>query len=218
MPRRTLPKNGEIKFNQPRSPIFLLLTLPARLLILIGDLTINVLRMPWTFLNVILNSFQDPVRSRNKQSLMLRNKFGMTKVTRKKRGRPRTTPNSIYYKRKFFKHLDKVFPKPARFAVFGIILVTILFGYSISLIDIAKTLPSPNQLSLDQEPLTTEILDRDGDLLYKIYDQKNRQLVKLDDLPTYLIQATIASEDQNFYHHHGVDVFGILRAFKSFPD
>ncbi len=201
MPKRTLPRKGELKFNQPKSPLFLLLTLPARLLIIVGDLVINTLKIPLNFLNFIA---------------AIPGKVTITMPSgKRKRGRPRTTPNSIYYRKRFFKYLDRVFPKPARFAVFGMILATVLFGYSLSLIDIAKTLPSPNKLSQDNEPLTTEILDRDGNLLYKIYDQKNRQLIELSELPAYLVQATIASEDKNYYHHHGVDAFGILRAFQA---
>ncbi len=217
MPKKTLPNKGEIRFNQPRSPLFLVLTLPARLLILIGDLTLKILKFPFVILksiSVIPTAVEGSIAKLSQIPRLHSVSLGMTKA-KKKRGRPRSTPASIYYRKKFFKFWDRVFPKPARLAVFGIILTTFLFGYSLYLISVAKALPSPDQLALDSQPLTTEILDRDGNLLYKIYDEKNRQLVKLEDLPPYLIQATIASEDKNFYHHHGVDIFGILRAFKT---
>ena len=37
-------------------------------------------------------------------------------------------------------------------------------------------------------------------------------MVELSDLPKYVLEATIASEDKNFYHHLGVDPVGIIRA------
>lgn len=74
--------------------------------------------------------------------------------------------------------------------------------------------PLPSiKLLIDQSPaLSTKIYDRSGELLYQIYQDENRSLVKLDNLPTHLINATIAAEDKNFYKHFGVDPLGILRA------
>ncbi|MCA9373500.1 transglycosylase domain-containing protein, partial [Candidatus Woesebacteria bacterium] len=40
----------------------------------------------------------------------------------------------------------------------------------------------------------------------------NRILVELSDLPPTVLQATIAIEDKNFYHHFGFDIQGIIRA------
>lgn len=76
-----------------------------------------------------------------------------------------------------------------------------------------KDLPSPARLNKPSSfPISTKILDRHGSLLYEIYDDQNRTPVKLDDLPGFLKQATLAIEDKNFYHHHGFDTGGILRA------
>ena len=73
-------------------------------------------------------------------------------------------------------------------------------------------LPSPNQLITRQPILTTKIYDRHGELLYKIYRQQNRTLVKLQDIPLYMQQATIAIEDKNFYQHQGFSLKGIIRS------
>ena len=37
----------------------------------------------------------------------------------------------------------------------------------------------------------------------------------LDKLPDYFVRATLATEDQHFYRHFGIDVFGTLRALLS---
>lgn len=71
----------------------------------------------------------------------------------------------------------------------------------------------PITLLAEQPPaLSTKIYDRHGELLYQIYKDENRTLIKLADMPTHLIQATLAAEDKNFYHHLGVDPLGMLRA------
>lgn len=41
---------------------------------------------------------------------------------------------------------------------------------------------------------------------------KNRTSVKLDQISPYLVKATLAVEDRNFYHHIGFDVKGMARA------
>ena len=82
-----------------------------------------------------------------------------------------------------------------------------------SFLYIFKDLPSPTKLASYSFPSSTLIFDRHGELLYEIYAEKNRVPVKLADLPEYIKWATIASEDKNFYHHHGFDFKGILRAF-----
>lgn len=78
---------------------------------------------------------------------------------------------------------------------------------------ILKDLPNPNILIERPQALTTKIFSRDGRLLYKIYRNQNRSLVKLEDIPKSLVDATIAIEDREFWSHPGFSVRGILRAF-----
>lgn len=77
-------------------------------------------------------------------------------------------------------------------------------------------LPNPYKLkNFQATPLSTQIFDRNGKLLYDIYKEQNRTPVKLRDLPKYVSQATIAIEDKDFYKHQGVSFLGgILRAVK----
>jgi membrane peptidoglycan carboxypeptidase len=74
-------------------------------------------------------------------------------------------------------------------------------------------LPSPANLGKPNSyPISTKILDRNGELLYEIYDDQNRTPIKIVDLPKYVTEATISIEDKNFFKHHGFDTGGILRA------
>jgi 1A family penicillin-binding protein len=59
----------------------------------------------------------------------------------------------------------------------------------------------------------------DASVVYDINDrvingltQQNRINVTLDEISPYFTQAIIATEDKNFYHNHGIDLAGILRA------
>ena len=61
---------------------------------------------------------------------------------------------------------------------------------------------------------TTRILDRDGNTLYEIIDPNagRRTYVTLDKISPYLIAATIATEDKEYYNHPGYDFLGMMRA------
>jgi membrane peptidoglycan carboxypeptidase len=62
---------------------------------------------------------------------------------------------------------------------------------------------------------TTRIFDRNGNLLYEIMDPSGgrRSYVPLDEISPYLIAATVATEDKDFYRHPGFDPLAIARAF-----
>lgn len=87
------------------------------------------------------------------------------------------------------------------------LIITSCFYYLI-----LKDLPSPSELKTNPPALSTKILDRNGLLLYQIYKDENRSLIKIDDLPKYVIDATLAAEDKNYYSHIGIDPAGIARA------
>ena len=73
-------------------------------------------------------------------------------------------------------------------------------------------LPSPRLLDNFPSKLTTQILDRNGNLLYKIYKDENRTLVTLDSLPSHVKNAFLAAEDKDFYRHNGFSITGVFRA------
>ncbi|MBI2018901.1 transglycosylase domain-containing protein [Candidatus Daviesbacteria bacterium] len=130
----------------------------------------------------------------------------------RRRGRPRKSSFIPYYLNKFKLFVKRRVPKKTKIAVvFGVGLI-ILTLYTQFILNAADTLPNPDKL-ISPRPATTEIFDRNGKLLYRIYEGTNRSLVRMDELPKHLILATLASEDKNFYNHPGVDPVAIFRAF-----
>jgi 1A family penicillin-binding protein len=91
----------------------------------------------------------------------------------------------------------------------GILLGLLLLGYLT--FSIFKDLPNPKKLSSGEYPESSQILDRNGKLLYEIYADKERTSVSLNEVPKIFIEATLAIEDNNFYNHGGFDFKGIIR-------
>ena len=92
------------------------------------------------------------------------------------------------------------------FFVFIFMLISI-FIYLI------QDLPSPKNLtSSENYAVSTQIFDRNGQLLYEVYGDENRIPIDIKTLPEQVLQATVAIEDKNFYRHHGLDVSGLIRA------
>ena len=73
------------------------------------------------------------------------------------------------------------------------------------------TLPTFEELENPEKNLATEVISSDGVTLGK-YAFKNRTPVGFKDLPDNLVHALIATEDERFYEHSGIDFRGLARA------
>ncbi len=98
----------------------------------------------------------------------------------------------------------------------GVIVVVGIASFAIyQYFSIAATLPDIGDLQNRASQFeTTRILDRNGDLLYEILDPSagRRTYVTLDKISPYVVAATIATEDKEFYNHPGFDPIAITRA------
>ncbi|GAB4252895.1 MAG: transglycosylase domain-containing protein [Vicingaceae bacterium] len=74
-----------------------------------------------------------------------------------------------------------------------------------------EELPSFEELENPKSNLATEIYSSDGKLLGK-YFKENRVNVRYKDLSPYLVNGLVATEDERFYKHSGIDVRGLTRA------
>src|ERR1041385_5770073 len=103
-----------------------------------------------------------------------------------------------------------IFMKKHRSALIagGIASALLVFVYGVYLL---SGLPSLEQLENPKPELATKVYTIDGEVLDQFYI-KNRTQVTLPQLPPYLVDALIATEDKNFYDHWGVDFPRFIRA------
>src|SRR5574341_1867938 len=72
-------------------------------------------------------------------------------------------------------------------------------------------LPKINSITDYRPPLSTRILCEDGSLCGE-FSLERRKLVPLREIPKFIRDAFVASEDERFYEHKGIDIVSILRA------
>ncbi|WP_289021904.1 transglycosylase domain-containing protein [uncultured Salegentibacter sp.] len=72
-------------------------------------------------------------------------------------------------------------------------------------------MPNFEELENPETNLATEIFSSDGETLGKYYSE-NRTPIKYEDLPDHLVEALVATEDERFYKHAGIDAKGTIRA------
>lgn len=73
------------------------------------------------------------------------------------------------------------------------------------------SLPDINNLQHYQLSTPLRIYSSDDKLIGE-FGEQHRQIVSYDDIPPHLVDAFLAAEDQNFFHHAGVDPKGMGRA------
>ena len=93
----------------------------------------------------------------------------------------------------------------------GIIIVIIIFyraanGYY-------GSTPDLQQLENPKTNLATQIFSTDGVVLGKYYYEDNRTPIEFDDLPENIVNGLIATEDERFFLHSGIDWRRTISAF-----
>jgi len=94
--------------------------------------------------------------------------------------------------------------------VFFLFLVCIL-GIGGWLIYIFYSLPSIKHLEDYRPALVSTVYADDGRIMGEFFVQR-RYFVSLDQIPSYVVKAFVAAEDERFYEHKGLDWVGIMRA------
>ena len=100
--------------------------------------------------------------------------------------------------------------------VFWLLFVTGLLSFSslfvIAALGYLGEMPDLEQLENPKTKLATQIISSDGVVLGKFYVNDNRTPISYEALPTNLVNALIATEDERFFTHSGIDLKGTLRA------
>ncbi len=106
------------------------------------------------------------------------------------------------------------FNNPIKFfwLTFLIGIVLIVGVFSSAALGVFGPMPPLEQLENPKTNLATQILSADGETLGKFYYNDNRTPIRFDALPSHLVNALIATEDERFYAHSGIDFRGTMRA------
>jgi len=74
--------------------------------------------------------------------------------------------------------------------------------------DWLQDLPDYNAPDAFEVAQATRIYSADGVLLARLF-LENRTVVPISRISTYLVEATVAVEDERFYQHNGIDLRGL---------
>ena len=113
------------------------------------------------------------------------------------------------------KNLDEATLKKFKKRLWWIGLSPLILGFFVLLIALFSGLPDVEALANPRVNLASTIYSSDGKILGS-YFKENRVDVKYNEIPKHVIDALIATEDERFYDHSGVDYLGLVRAVFSF--
>src|SRR5258708_1495238 len=94
---------------------------------------------------------------------------------------------------------------------FSIGTVTALLVGMVAWAVFSKDVPDFNSLEDYRPKLVTRVFDQSGQLIGEFFRER-RILLPYDHIPPKLVQAFLASEDDRFFQHQGIDYFGLVRA------
>jgi len=120
----------------------------------------------------------------------------------KKKNNTQQVKDVAYYNKKFW----RIF----LYTMGGVVLIFLFASWGLF-----GSMPSFEDLENPESNLATEIISSDGETIGKFYNE-NRTAIKYSDLPKHLVDALVATEDERFYEHSGIDARGTLRAGTSF--
>ena len=73
-------------------------------------------------------------------------------------------------------------------------------------------MPDFEVLENPKSNLSTQIFSDDGKVIGKFYIKENRTPIRFDELSPYLPKALVATEDERYYSHSGIDFRSLTRA------
>ncbi len=91
----------------------------------------------------------------------------------------------------------------------GLILIGLVIVYA--LVVARPNLPDLDTITDYKPKIPLRIYTADNALIGE-FGEERRNVIAIEDMPTYLKNAVVAIEDERFYEHGGVDYWGVLRA------
>jgi penicillin-binding protein 1A len=97
------------------------------------------------------------------------------------------------------------------FAFLGSVLFVVAI-FSAASLELLGPMPDFRQLENPKTNLATQIISADDTVLGKFYFNDNRTPIGYNEIPEHMVNALIATEDERFYAHSGIDLKGTARA------
>lgn len=102
-----------------------------------------------------------------------------------------------------------------RLHIIGMLLFLLLFSFvRLNIFNLFGEIPDFEELENPQSAKATLIYSEEEKVLGKFFSQENRVHVNFEDISPHMIQALIATEDERFEDHSGIDGRSMLRVLK----
>lgn len=116
----------------------------------------------------------------------------------------------------FFKKIKELLRSNKKYFVVSCTIIITFWGIFIVFIilmsfNVFGKLPSIEQIQDPEKSYATEIISSDNIVIGKYY-KENRSPAKYHEISDTLIKALIATEDERFFDHSGIDIFSLFRA------
>ncbi len=99
------------------------------------------------------------------------------------------------------------------FIAFGIVGAGLALGVISSIVEETDSVELEK---LENVKLTSYLYDKDGNEMFSLFDEENRISVEYKDIPTHVVDAIVAIEDERFFTHKGVDIKRTLSAIVTY--
>ncbi|WP_282926543.1 transglycosylase domain-containing protein, partial [Helcococcus kunzii] len=111
--------------------------------------------------------------------------------------------------------IKRVFQIIALFVLVTLIIVTTIGAMlGVSIIKVAEKTPkiNPENILLNLSE-NSKIFDKNNNLIESIAYDEYREIIPIDEMPKYLLDAFVSLEDERFDEHKGVDPKSVIRSF-----
>uniref|UniRef100_UPI0032179CC7 penicillin-binding protein 1A n=1 Tax=uncultured Draconibacterium sp. TaxID=1573823 RepID=UPI0032179CC7 len=134
---------------------------------------------------------------------MAKKNSNTTSATRKPGSKKKGKSKKVQHKRPVLRFIGQ--------ASIVLFLLGCLF-FILVFLGVLGPVPSKTQLKQINNPLASEVYSADGKVLGRYYVE-NRSYATFDEISPNVIHALIATEDERFYEHRGIDEIALARVF-----
>jgi len=111
---------------------------------------------------------------------------------------------------------DRPFQKYIKiiWSIFGIGILMIIILFTLVATGKLGFMPTLTELENIETSLASEVYSCDSVVMRKFFYKENRTYVPYEGISKNVITALVATEDERFYHHSGIDIRGLIRVAK----